>query len=179
VLGLAAELIGVRLPRDRPLWAAALVTDTAQGKAALILVFHHVLADGIGGLAVLASLIDGAPDAADAGFPRPALSRTALAVDAAWGRIHSLRRLLAALGRLGSAAAELRPATRARGTPTSLNGPTGPRRAFAGVRAEVNEVHRVAHAHGATVNDVVLAAVAGALHRPLERRGGGTGVRDV
>ncbi|MCU1442410.1 MAG: hypothetical protein JWQ59_560 [Cryobacterium sp.] len=171
VLGLAAALIGVGLSRDRPLWAATLVTDTAPGEAALILVFHHVLADGIGGLAVLARLLDGAPEAADPGFPRPAPPRMRLVVDAALGRIRSLRRLPAALRRLGDAAAELRPAIRTSVAPTSLNRPTGPRRAFAGVRANVNEVHRVAHAHGATVNDVVLTAVAGALHRLLERRG--------
>lgn len=171
VMGKAAELIGVRLHRDRPLWAATLVTNTAPGKAALILVFHHVLADGIGGLGVLASLVDGAPETADAGFPRPRPSRRRLAVEAALGRIRSLGRLPAALSRLGSAAAELRPAARAGVAPTSLNQPTGPRRAFAGVRAEVNEVHRVAHAHGATVNDVVLTVVASALHRLLERRG--------
>jgi diacylglycerol O-acyltransferase len=171
VLGLAATLIGVRLPRDRPLWAATMVTDTAPGEAALILVFHHVLADGIGGLAVLASLIDGASAAADTGFPRAAPSRTGLAMDAALGRIRSLRLMPAALSRLGSAAAELRPAARSVVAPTSLNRPTGLRRAFARVRTPVNDVHRVAHAHGATVNDVVLTCVASALHRLLEQRG--------
>jgi diacylglycerol O-acyltransferase len=171
VLGMAAELISVPLPRDRPLWAATLVTDTAPGEAALILIFHHVLADGIGGLAVLASLLDGAPEASDPGFPRAAPSRTRLAVDAALGRIRSLGRLPASLRRLGSAAAELRPAARASVAPTSLNRPTGLRRAFTSVRADVNEVHRVAHAHGATVNDVVLTAVASALHRLLQQRG--------
>jgi len=55
VLGVAAEMLLTRLPRDRPLWTATLVTDTGLGGAALIIVFHHVLADGIGGLAVLAS----------------------------------------------------------------------------------------------------------------------------
>lgn len=170
-LRLAATLIGIPLPRDRPLWAATLVTDTAPGEAALILIFHHVLADGIGGLAVLAGLVDGALEAADIGFPRPAPSRTWLAVDAALGTIRSLRRMPAALGRLGSAAAQLRPAARGGVAPTSLNRPTGLRRAFATVHTAVDEVHWVAHAHGATVNDVVLTCVASALHRLLEQRG--------
>jgi diacylglycerol O-acyltransferase len=187
LLVLAAELVGAPLSRIRPLWTATLVTDTAPGEAALILVFHHVLADGIGGLAVLARLVEGAvgdggavkagvvegdaPAGADLGFPRPAPSRTALFIDAARGRIRSLRRLPAALKRLGGAAAELRPAARAGAARTSLNRPTGPRPSFAGIRVDVNRVHRVAHAHGATVNDVVLTAVAGALHQLLERRG--------
>lgn len=181
VLGIAAELIGRQLPRDRPLWAATLVTDTAPGEAALILVFHHLLADVIGGLAVLAGLVDGAgerdkpieftPEVADVGFPRPGPSRTQLAIDAAFGRICSLRRLPAALCRIGNAAAELHPMVRVRAAPTSLNRRTGPKRTFVIVRTDVNMVHRVAHARGATVNDVVLTSVATALQRPLERRG--------
>ena len=63
VLGVAADMLLTRLPRDRALWAAKLVTDTGGGGAALIVVFHRVLADGIGGLAVLAGLVDGAANA--------------------------------------------------------------------------------------------------------------------
>ena len=171
VLGLAAELIGAKMPRNRPLWAATLVTDMTPGEAALILVFHHVLADGVGGLAVLASLIDGVPEAVDPMFPQPGASRIQLAVDAARGRIRSLRRMPAAVHRIGSAAAELRPAARAGVASTSLNRPTGARRSFAHIQANVNRIHRVAHAHRATVNDVVLTAVASALHRLLASRG--------
>ena len=60
VLQIAAELLTVPLPRDRPLWAARLVTTTGSPLAALIVVFHHVVADGEGGLAVLGRLVDGA-----------------------------------------------------------------------------------------------------------------------
>jgi len=56
VLGIAAELLTTRLPHDRPLWAATLVTGVLPDQAALVFVFHHVLADGIAGLAVLGSL---------------------------------------------------------------------------------------------------------------------------
>ena len=83
VLGVAAEMLVTRLPRDRPLWAARLVTDTGLGEAALIIVFHHVLADGIGGLAVLASLVDGAAKPRDRRFPLPMPSRRHLALQAA------------------------------------------------------------------------------------------------
>ena len=48
---------------------ATLVTDMADGRAALIVMLHHVLADGIGGLAVLARLVDGAPTASKPEFP--------------------------------------------------------------------------------------------------------------
>ena len=80
-------------------------TDVAPGEAALVIVFHHVLADGIGGLAVLASLVDGAPESRDLLFPRPRPSSRQLAVDAARGRIRSLVRLPAALRRIGGAVA--------------------------------------------------------------------------
>ena len=72
------------LPSDRPLWRAVVVTGLRGGEVALVLVLHHVLADGIGGLAVLTSLVDGAPTPAPVAFPTPAPSRRALAADA-WG----------------------------------------------------------------------------------------------
>ena len=49
-------------PRDRPLWSATFVSGLTGDQTALVLVVHHVLADGIGGLAVLASLVDGPRD---------------------------------------------------------------------------------------------------------------------
>ena len=170
-LGLAAGMIVEPLQRDRPLWTATLVTDTAPGEAALIIVFHHVLADGIGGLAVLASLVDGAAEPRFTAFPRPGPSVRQLAVDAAGGRIRSLRRLPAALRRIGSAVAELRPAGRVRAVRTSLTRPTGPRRSFASIRVDLEQLRTVAHARHATVNDAVMSAIGGALHRLLELRG--------
>jgi hypothetical protein len=46
---------------------------------------------------------------------------------------------------------------------TSLNRMVGPDRTLAVVRARMDEVQQIAHAHGATVNDVLLAATAGGL----------------
>jgi hypothetical protein len=57
-LDVAAELVCDRLDRSRPLWRACLVSDSAADRAALVLLFHHVLADRLGGLAVLATLAD-------------------------------------------------------------------------------------------------------------------------
>ncbi|MFD0524519.1 wax ester/triacylglycerol synthase domain-containing protein [Paractinoplanes durhamensis] len=48
------------LPRDRPLWRAVLLTGISGGGSALVLVAHHALSDGMGGLAALARLVDGA-----------------------------------------------------------------------------------------------------------------------
>ena len=171
VLRIAADMLATRLRRDRPLWTATLVTDTGRGGSALVIVFHHVLADGIGGLAVLAGLVDGAPDIHDPAFPRRMPSRRRLAALAARDRLRSVAALPGALRRLGDGASQLGPVSTRRLARTSLNRPTGPRRCFTDVRVDLDEVHRAAHRHGATVNDVVLSAIAAALHRLLAARG--------
>ena len=83
LLDVAAELICQRLDPDRPLWRACLVTDPVGGQAALILVLHHVLADGLGGLAVLAALADPGLPAPTRTFPRRPPQWRELAADAA------------------------------------------------------------------------------------------------
>src|SRR4051812_10645497 len=58
LLACAAEQVCPRLPPDRPLWTATWVTGLCADRSALIVVAHHVLSDGIGGLAVLGALTD-------------------------------------------------------------------------------------------------------------------------
>jgi WS/DGAT/MGAT family acyltransferase len=136
-----------------------------------VVVFHHVLADGVAGLALLAGLLAAGPAPADPLFPRPEPPRRVLLVDAALGRLASLAGLLASLRRLGAAVVELGPALRSTAEPCSLNSPTGPTRCLRTVSADVHELIRVAHRHDATVNDVLLTAVAGALGDLLAGRG--------
>jgi diacylglycerol O-acyltransferase / wax synthase len=62
LLEVAARLVTRPLPLDPPLWTACLVTGLADGRVALVVVVQHALADGIGGLAVLGALVDGATD---------------------------------------------------------------------------------------------------------------------
>ena len=171
LLAVAAEVIGARLPADRPLWRLTFVSGLDGERTALIVAFHHVLADGIGGLAVLANMVDGASAGSVAGFPRPAPSTRELALDAARAHLAALTDLPAALRRVCAAIVQLRPAAGAHPVRCSLNRPTGPRRQFAVVRADLDGIRRIAHEHGATVNDVVLSAVAGGLHTLLGSRG--------
>jgi WS/DGAT/MGAT family acyltransferase len=171
LLALAAEVVSTRLPPDRPLWTATFVSGLEHGRAALIVVLHHVLSDGIGGLAVLANLVDGAPPVPIPLFPRTAPGRTRLLVDAMRGRARSARRLPSNLRRTRDALVQLRPAGGLIAATTSLNRPTGRRRQVRVVRADLAAVHDDAREHGVTVNDVVLAAVADALHRLLLSRG--------
>jgi diacylglycerol O-acyltransferase / wax synthase len=52
-----------------------------------------------------------------------------------------------------------------------LRRPVGGRRRLAVVRAQLTVVKDVAHGHGATVNDLLLAAVTGGLRALLVARG--------
>jgi WS/DGAT/MGAT family acyltransferase len=176
LLEVAADAITRPLPRSRPLWRAVFVSGLASGQMALIVVFHHVLADGIGGLAVLASLVDGADPAHElppGPPPRLPPTRGQLLADAMAARLRGIRGTRGAVVRLGAAVAEL---GTGRGRPSaaprcSLNAPTGRRRRFATVEVELAPVRDAAHRHGATVNDLLLAAITGALRELLRHRG--------
>lgn len=171
LLDTALPLIAGRLPRTAPLWAATLLTAPAGGSAALVIVLHHALADGVGGLAVLANLVDGAPTTTGVPFPRPAPAADALARDALGAKLSGLRHIARSWHLLRSsmgAGGGLRPP---RVAPCSLNQRTGPRRQMAVVRADAAALRAAAHKDGATTNDAILVAVARALHQVLAARG--------
>lgn len=171
VLRIAADLLVTPLSHDRPLWAAKLITGIDAEHAALVFVFHHVLTDGIGGLAVLETLAGAAAEEDQGEDTEPPPSPFLLAMDAAKNRVNGVLRLPTVLRRLSAGASELRPQGRARLARTSLNRPTGPRRELAVVRCELEAIKTAANMHGATVNDLVLTAVAAALYRLLRGRG--------
>ncbi|HEY5989727.1 MAG TPA: wax ester/triacylglycerol synthase family O-acyltransferase [Streptosporangiaceae bacterium] len=171
LLKTAVAIAAEPLDFSRPLWSASFVTGVTRSRIALVVVFHHVLADGIGGLAVLANLVDGAPTPPPATFPKPAPSPGQLALDNLRARWAGVSHPAAALRTLRHAAAELHPASASRLPRTSLNQPTGAQRRLTVARADLARIHEVARAHGATVNDVVLTAVTGAVHGLLLHRG--------
>ncbi|WP_448629850.1 wax ester/triacylglycerol synthase domain-containing protein [Cellulomonas soli] len=158
LLAVATDALTRPLDRTGPLWRAEVVDGLAGGGVAVVLVLHHVLADGLGGLAVLSRLVDdasqsapvgraaGAPGASRrSGAPRPVVRP----VDASAVRVR--RRI---------------------GAPrTSLNVPTGPRRVTLVAEAELAAVKAAGRTRGATVNDVLLVVVAGAAGRLLRARG--------
>jgi diacylglycerol O-acyltransferase len=171
LLDIAADLVTKPLPEDRPLWAAILVPALTGGRAAVVLVMHHVVGDGLAGLAVLRALLDDPPTPPRAADPQPHPSRAALAKDAWRDHIRSLRRLPKAMVRLSAAFGELGPSLSQRALPCSLNKPTGPHRSLRTIVADLHQVHELARSHGATVNDLVLTAVTGALRQLLTERG--------
>jgi len=170
------------MPRSRPLWSATFVTGLTDGGTGLLVIMDHVLADGIAGLAVLGALVDQVTETAEAQadrFPAPAPRAWGLAVDAWRGRLRRVGpagsgtpRQVRSLCRIREGIAELGGARPPRRQPaTSLNQPVGPRRRLDVVAVDLAATHDVGHAYGGTVNDVVLAAVAGALRTLLAARG--------
>jgi hypothetical protein len=91
LLDTALAVIVAPLPRTAPLWSAVLVTGLVDGRLALMLVLHHALADGVGGLAVLANLVDAQASAPSVCFPRPAPTAVRLAREAFLSRWRGLR----------------------------------------------------------------------------------------
>lgn len=191
---LVGELMSMPLDRNRPLWHSYLVDGFGSG-AAVINRMHHCIADGIALARVMLSLTDSAPDT---GVAAPLIDhrRTRGRLSALGG---PTERVLATTGRLGatvirqgadvvvspSHAARLAGAV-ARDSATALRllltpadaasaikgDPGISRRVAWGEPISLARVKRVAHAHGATVNDVLMAALSGALRHYLQERGG-------
>jgi WS/DGAT/MGAT family acyltransferase len=177
VLDVAAATATAPLPPDRPLWTAVVVTGLPDGRIGLVVVLHHLLVDGVGGLAVLAALVDGSPiggtapaPAAD-GFPRPRPSWRRLAADAARSRAGALARWRTTACEARAALAAVGGVVPPRAAACSLLTPTGPHRRLAVVRADLAALRAAAHDCGGTVNDALLVAVTGALATLLAVRG--------
>ena len=172
-----------RLDTSRPLWEAWFLPGLAGGRVGLFLRMHHAMADGVAGVAAFGALFDLAPDAAGpAGqpwAPAPVPSTRELFADNARRRG---RGLASSLSSLAQPAATLR---RARCTwpawreafaeqhapRTRLNRPIGSDRRLAIIGSRLDLAKEIAHAHGAKVNDVVLAAITAGLHDLLLGRG--------
>lgn len=171
LLDTALSVIMTPLPQDAPLWSIALITGLADGGTAVVVVLHHVIADGLGGLNVLAALVDPGLSSAGVRFPRRWPMRASLARDAWLTRLQGIRHAVSSwrsLRQSMSAGGGLRPT---RATPCSLVQQTGPRRKMAIVRVDRASLRAAAHRHGATTNDAVLVAVGSALHEYLLSRG--------
>jgi diacylglycerol O-acyltransferase / wax synthase len=181
-----AALMEERLDRDLPLWSIDVVALDG-GRSAIVLRLHHCMADGAAAMQMVGALLldqNERARAATAGGdrespPGPAVDRrhAALLLDALRWRAGWVVRGGRARG--GSAAhgarrrserlAAVRRNLAWEGRPSPLARPAGPRRVVAFSSFALDEVKTIAHSapERATVNDVVLAAVAGGLHRWL------------
>lgn len=182
LLDLAAALVSRPLDRSGPLWRAWVVSGLGDDRLAMVLSLHHVVADGLGGLAILGELVDGAspggaPGPGNAGSrrldgrPRPEPTGTQLRRDAWRQRARAIPRLPRAMAGIAPALGELGRSRPGRAPRTSLNVPTGPRRRAVAIDVPLAPLRSGARSRGATVTDALLAAVGGALGDLLARRG--------
>jgi diacylglycerol O-acyltransferase / wax synthase len=174
-----------RRPLDpaRPLWELWLLPGLPGRRVGAYLRLHHALADGSAALAVFGALLDPAPRApARATPPRtpvPIPDTGQLLADNLRRRLRELGRGWLGLTHPGRTLAQARVAwpawrevlTEQPAPHTSLNRPVGAGRRLAIIRGRLDPTKQIAHAHHATVNDVVLAAVAGGLRQLLASRG--------
>jgi diacylglycerol O-acyltransferase / wax synthase len=171
---LAARLFSQRLDPSKPLWELWIVEHLEGGgwallsKTALELVEDDTHAD------VLATLFDGSPETprprpAEHWEPGPAPSPAQLAASAVNDAL-SPRGVLERASRVVGAAAERARSQVATPPATPLNVRVGPHRRLAVLDARLDDFRAVRDAFGGTVNDVVLAVVAGALRHWLHER---------
>ena len=187
---LVGRLISAHLDRARPLWELYLVEGLASGRVAVVAKSHPALVDGVGGVDLLHVLVDDGPDAAGTVTPVwrpvPEPGPVELVIDAA---VDLLRHPTTVAGTLragargawsvadrvlGATGSGLLAVgrTAARPAPESpLNVEPGRQRRFAFVRTELEPYRRLRARNGVTVNDVVLATVAGGLRQWLLYRG--------
>jgi diacylglycerol O-acyltransferase / wax synthase len=183
LLRAVARLRRRRLDRSRPLWEIWFLTGLPDDRIGMFVRLHHVVADGIAGVAELGALLDAAPSSASAPAqpwaPAPWPSARALLLDNLQRQIAKPRRALrglrhpaAILHRARAAMPAVRELlTEKPGPRTSLNRVIGQDRTLGLVRSSLELVNEVAHTHDAKVNDVLLAVIAGGLRGLLRSRG--------
>ena len=171
------------LDRSEPLWRIYLAPRLAGGKAGMLAKIHHALVDGKSAVEVALLLFDAEPDPpADEPSPwtpEPDPSRARLALELLTdGAEESLRTARSIAGSGPRLAGTLRRAALAVGddllrpAPASfLNVPIGPGRTLAHARVRMADARRAQRGAGVTLNDVCLAAVAGALRELALGRG--------
>jgi WS/DGAT/MGAT family acyltransferase len=175
VLRAVEDIRRKRLDHARPLWELWLITGMPDHRVGMYVRIHHCVADGMAGVATLGAMLDLEPDApiaqAEPWTPAPAPTDAELDADAR--RRRAVRRETpAALGHLLRELPALREIFLQRGLPsTSLDFRVGGGRRVALVRSSLEGLRAVAHANGATVNDVFLAAIAAGLRALLRSRG--------
>ncbi|MBD2759669.1 wax ester/triacylglycerol synthase family O-acyltransferase [Yimella sp. cx-573] len=198
LLELVGRLQERPLDMSRPLWETYLITGLPDDRVAIFTKTHHVVIDGVSGMEVLGALIDldpAAPAGEAAVFePRSAPSGAGMVARSlvhlagrpgdAWTIATGLVRWLPGLVAL-TAAKPRNPLQRktsqqsqagdslpVRTPVTSFNAKISRRRRVGVTDLPLADIKQVKTAFGTSVNDVVMAVVAGALRRWLLHDGG-------
>jgi WS/DGAT/MGAT family acyltransferase len=187
---IAAELMSERLDHTRPLWQMHLVGPLEGGGSAIVWRIHHCMADGVtavrlGGQILWEAEADPAAPESDPWRPDAEPSRVELVAAGLGERARDAGRLIPGAAR--AAASPRRWASSARsaarlpralvrelsplGATSPLDRHIGKRRELAWASHPVEELRRIEKAMGerigahVTINDVVLAAISGAIRR--------------
>src|SRR6202163_4477315 len=188
---LTARIFSQGLDRSKPLWEMWFIEGLKDDRFAMISKTHHSLIDGIAGVDLATVLFDLSPDpppirhsgkpwkphrepnaaelvaAGLRGAVKAGVELAEGAIDALAHPEHALNRAREAAEGIGEIVwAGLNPAPE-----TPLNVPIGPHRRFVAVASSLEDFKVVKNAFGGTVNDAVLAVVAGALRSFLISRG--------
>jgi diacylglycerol O-acyltransferase / wax synthase len=187
---LAGRIFSQRLDRSKPLWEVWIVHGLEGGRFAVISKTHHALVDGISGVDIATVLFDLSPvpeepEGDDGWRPAPEPSDFELVAEGLLGLVRTpfslagravgaLQHPLESLERAREAAEGLGEVVWAGMNPAPdvpLNVEIGPHRRVRWIQSRLADFKEVKNALGGTVNDAVLAVVAGALRRWLQDRG--------
>ena len=186
------DVLGRPLDPNRPLWELHVIEGLEGDRVAGLVKTHHAAVDGVAGFEMLTTFLDTSPEpepieADDAGWsPGPVPSPLVLAVGAVPGMVTQPLRsaqLVAGLAR-GAWRRRSAPPTepdpsvdrsarvgRSDAPPTRFNTKITGSRRVALVDVEFDEVKQIGAALDATMNDVLVAAVGGAVRAYLTRHG--------
>ena len=173
------------LSHDRPLWEITFIEGLEDGRVGMVQKIHHAPFDGATTVEVMSLLFASTPAHAEIEPPpwRPEPPPDPLSlVGAKWGeQVMTFWKGMfggavaatngpQALGEIAEAVASLGRIPQP--PPTSLNRPVGPRRRFEWITTTLSDAKEIRGlVPGSTVNDVMLAAVAGGLRDLLAGRG--------
>ena len=189
--GLTARIFSQGLDLSKPLWELWLVQGLAGGRFALINKAHHALADGASGVAITTVLFDTTPEPRRvppprrAWLPHPEPSPAELlsaslretvgvplrAAQKTWETVSDPAQLRSIARAVAEGAREVASAYLEPPSATPLNVPIGTHRHVAWLRRPLSEFKAIKDALGGTINDVYVAALAGALRHWLIERG--------
>jgi len=165
------------LDRSRPLWRAIIVPGLPDGRLGVLVVVHHVVADGLRGVAMIANLLDLTPTGGTPPSPwqpSPPPTTVELVRDNLCARAEVVRSLRAArLRRRLADLRGLRSEISNRAPATVLAGDIWYERQLVVVREPLEALRTAAHDLDCTINDLLLAAVTQGLRDLFCPRGDG------
>ena len=184
---LVARIASRPLDRSRPLWECYFVEGLAEGRVALLTKSHQILVDGRETVDIGQVLLDTSPDQASLGHDdwRPARTAGPLAsalnavtdsIERPSTVLKTVRANAESVTRQASSSrarvSEVANALAGRGPihSTPVHRRLSQQRRFVAIRTELADYRHIREVHGGTVNDVILATLAGALRGWLMTR---------